>query len=102
LLCYFTSGNEFLVYFAITVAEYALLSRKCAGICYNFSTMRNKPLMKITVPKGSTLSPEDVTRSREGILKAAGSWKQINIEAFKAYINNRRQTATRTLRGGDL
>jgi hypothetical protein len=64
--------------------------------------MRNKPAKKITVPEGNTLSPEDVTRSRKGILKAAGSWKQINTEAFKAYINNRRQTATHTLRGGDL
>jgi hypothetical protein len=42
-----------------------------------------------------TPSPEDVTRSREGILKAAGSWKDIDTEAFKAYIKDRRQTANR-------
>jgi hypothetical protein len=42
-----------------------------------------------------TLSSEDVTRSREGILKAAGSWKGIDTEAFKAYIKERRQTANR-------
>jgi hypothetical protein len=42
-----------------------------------------------------TPSPEDVTRSRDGIVKAAGSWKDIDIEAFKAYIKDRRQTANR-------
>jgi hypothetical protein len=41
--------------------------------------------------KENTPSPEEVARSREGILKAAGSWKDIDTEAFKAYINNRRQ-----------
>lgn len=40
-------------------------------------------------------SPEEVTRSREGILKAAGSWKDIDTEAFKAYIYERRRTANR-------
>ena len=40
-------------------------------------------------------SPEEVTRSREGILKAAGSWKNIDTEAFKAYIYERRRTANR-------
>jgi hypothetical protein len=42
-----------------------------------------------------TPSPEDVQRSRDGILKAAGSWKGIDTGAFKAYINNRRHTANR-------
>jgi hypothetical protein len=42
-----------------------------------------------------TLSPEEVTRSREGILKAAGSWQGIDTEAFKAYIADRRHTANR-------
>ena len=40
-------------------------------------------------------SPEDVARSREGIREAAGSWKDIDTEAFKAYIKERRQTANR-------
>jgi uncharacterized protein (DUF433 family) len=40
-------------------------------------------------------SPEDVARSREGIREAAGSWKDINTEAFKVYIKERRQTANR-------
>jgi uncharacterized protein (DUF433 family) len=40
-------------------------------------------------------SPEDVTRSREGIREAAGSWKDIDTAAFKAYIKERRQTANR-------
>jgi uncharacterized protein (DUF433 family) len=41
------------------------------------------------------LSPEDVARSREGIRKAAGSWKDIDTEAFKAYIAERRHIANR-------
>jgi hypothetical protein len=41
------------------------------------------------------LSPEAVARSKEGILKAAGSWQGIDTEAFKAYIKDRRQTANR-------
>jgi hypothetical protein len=45
--------------------------------------------------EGNTPSPEEVTRSREGILKAAGSWQGIDTEAFKAYIKDRRQTANR-------
>jgi hypothetical protein len=43
----------------------------------------------------TTPSPEDVTRSREGIRKAAGSWQDIDTEGFKAYIKDRRQTANR-------
>jgi hypothetical protein len=43
--------------------------------------------------EGNTPSPEEVTRSRDGILEAAGSWKDIDTEAFKAYIAERRHTA---------
>jgi uncharacterized protein YaiI (UPF0178 family) len=43
----------------------------------------------------NTLSPEDVSRSKDGILKAAGSWQGIDTEAFKAYIADRRHTANR-------
>ena len=42
-----------------------------------------------------TLSPEDVQRSREGIRKAAASWKGIDTEAFKAHTAERRHTANR-------
>jgi hypothetical protein len=45
--------------------------------------------------EGNTLTPSDVTRSKEGILQAAGSWKDIDTEAFKEYIKDRRQTANR-------
>jgi hypothetical protein len=41
------------------------------------------------------LSPDAVARSKDGILKAAGSWKGIDTEGFKAYIKERRQTANR-------
>jgi len=48
------------------------------------------------MPKEATLpTPEEVSRSRAGILKAAGSWKDIDTEQFKAYISRRRRTATR-------
>jgi hypothetical protein len=40
-------------------------------------------------------SPEEVTRSREGILRAAGSWKDMDTEALKAYISERRRAANR-------
>lgn len=40
-------------------------------------------------------TPEQVTHSREGILKSAGSWKDIDTEAFKTYIYERRRTANR-------
>jgi hypothetical protein len=40
-------------------------------------------------------TPEDVARSRDGIRQAAGSWKDIDTEAFKAYIAERRRTANR-------
>jgi hypothetical protein len=43
----------------------------------------------------NTPSPDDVAKSREGIHKAAGSWKDIDTEVFKAYIKDRRQTANR-------
>jgi hypothetical protein len=42
-----------------------------------------------------TPRPEEVARSKDGILKAAGSWKDMDTEAFKAYIKDRRQTANR-------
>jgi hypothetical protein len=45
--------------------------------------------------KDTEPSPEDVARSKDGILKAAGSWKGIDTEAFKAYIAGRRRTANR-------
>jgi uncharacterized protein (DUF433 family) len=45
--------------------------------------------------EGAAPRPEDVTRSREGIREAAGSWKDIDTEAFKAYIAERRHTANR-------
>jgi uncharacterized protein (DUF433 family) len=45
--------------------------------------------------EGTAPSPEDVARSREGIREAAGSWKDVDTEAFKAYIAERRHTANR-------
>jgi hypothetical protein len=33
--------------------------------------------------EGNTPSPKEVTRSREGILQAVGTWKDIDTEAFK-------------------
>jgi hypothetical protein len=45
--------------------------------------------------EGKVLSPEEVIRSRDGILKAAGSWKGMDTDAFKAYIAEHRHTANR-------
>jgi uncharacterized protein (DUF433 family) len=45
--------------------------------------------------EGTAPSPEDIARSREGVREAAGSWKDIDTEAFKAYIAQRRHTANR-------
>jgi hypothetical protein len=38
---------------------------------------------------------EELERSRAGIREAAGSWRDIDAEAFKAYIRERRRTANR-------
>jgi sulfur carrier protein ThiS len=56
------------------------------GELYRLERMENKD---------NTASPEEVARSKDGILKAAGSWKDIDTEAFKAYIAERRHTANR-------
>lgn len=48
------------------------------------------------MPKEATLpTPEEVSRSRAGIVKAAGSWKDIDTEQLKAYVSRRRRTAMR-------
>jgi hypothetical protein len=48
------------------------------------------------MPKEAKLpTHEEVSRSRAGIVKAAGSWKDIDTEKFKAYVYRRRRTATR-------
>jgi hypothetical protein len=45
--------------------------------------------------EGNTPTPEEVTKAKDGILKAADSWEDVDTEAFKAYIKDRRQTANR-------
>jgi hypothetical protein len=40
-------------------------------------------------------TPADIARSREGILKAAGSWQGVDTKAFTAYIKDRRHSANR-------
>ncbi|MGH2559726.1 MAG: hypothetical protein ACRDJH_11730 [Thermomicrobiales bacterium] len=40
-------------------------------------------------------TPEDAADSRAAIYEAAGSWKDVDAEAFKAYITERRRTANR-------
>lgn len=49
----------------------------------------------ITTKVSRRPSPEEVARSREGILKAAGSWKDVDAEAFKAYVYKRRRASRR-------
>jgi hypothetical protein len=43
----------------------------------------------------TTPTPEEAARSRESILKAAGSWRGMDTEAFKAYVADRRRTTNR-------
>jgi hypothetical protein len=40
-------------------------------------------------------TPEETERSRAGIREAAGSWREADADAFKAYIRERRRTANR-------
>lgn len=50
-------------------------------------------------PKSSTArrpTPEEAERSQIGIRDAAGSWRDIDADAFKAYIRERRRTANRS------
>jgi hypothetical protein len=54
-------------------------------------------LLERLAQEGTTPTPEEVTQSKEGILKAAGSWKHIDTEAFKAYIADRRHTTNRPI-----
>lgn len=46
-------------------------------------------------PTGHSPTAESVERSRRGIREAAGSWGDIDAEAFKQYIRERRQTSSR-------
>jgi hypothetical protein len=43
----------------------------------------------------TTLRAEAIARSRAGILAAAGSWKELDVEAFKRYLRERRETSSR-------
>jgi hypothetical protein len=45
---------------------------------------------------------EELERSRAGIREAAGTWRDIDVEAFKAYIRERRRTANQPLANGRL
>ena len=40
-------------------------------------------------------SPDEVARSQEGIRQSAGSWKDIDIADFKAYLAERRRSSSR-------
>lgn len=40
-------------------------------------------------------TPGEIERSRAGIREAAGSWRDIDVDAFKAYVRERRRTASR-------
>lgn len=46
---------------------------------------------------GSKVKPDEneIERSREGIRRAAGSWQDVDAEALKIYLAQRRRTANR-------
>ena len=56
------------------------------GKLYRLERMENASTMP---------TPEGVARSRDGILKAVGSWSGMDTEAFKAYVADRRGTVNR-------
>ncbi|MBI2907733.1 MAG: hypothetical protein HYX92_08775 [Chloroflexi bacterium] len=46
--------------------------------------------------RAERLSADEVARSKEGILRAVGGWKNIvDAEAFRDYIRERRRTSSR-------
>lgn len=49
----------------------------------------------VDTPSQSQATVDATERSREGIREAAGSWADIDADAFKAYIRERRRTANR-------
>ena len=61
-----------------------------------FTIVVEAPLQKDhSVASRDRPSPERVARSIEGIRQAAGSWAEIDAEAFKAYIRERRRSSSR-------
>lgn len=52
-------------------------------------------LERVATPTRRQLTPAEVQRSIEGIRSAAGVWDDIDPEALKAYIRERRRTANR-------
>ena len=61
------------------------------------------PLVPIASPPRRTYGPSSkrppaeraVARSRAGIVAASGSWKDLDLEAFKRYLHERRATSSR-------
>lgn len=47
------------------------------------------------VKAAETPSADEIARSREGIVNASGGWKDIDTEAFKAYLARRRRASRR-------
>jgi hypothetical protein len=82
----------------VTVTEDSSLTKLLSGVARRpilFEKNGEVFLLERMGSEEKPLSPEEVTRSKDGILKAAGSWKHIDTEAFKAYIAERRHTADR-------
>ena len=75
--------------------EKAPLVVDTAEAVYHLSVGRAEPVMKRRGPTRRRPSRALVARSREGILKAAGTWKDIDVDAFTTYVAERRRTSSR-------
>lgn len=60
-----------------------------------------EPARRVDFPRRPPTA-EEIARSRAGIREAAGSWREIDAEAFKAYVRERRRTANRPSANGRL
>lgn len=55
--------------------------------------LRDEAADSLTSHKPPT--PEEAAASRDGIREAAGAWKDVDAEAFKRYIAERRRSSSR-------
>lgn len=83
-------------------SELALLMKEAAVSTVPVRVNTGEAVYRLTVStedarpaRGGGSHEEDVQASRDGILRAAGSWKDIDADAFKAYIRERRRSSSR-------
>jgi hypothetical protein len=75
--------------------EQAPLVVDTADAVYHLAVGRGEPATRRRGPIRRRPSRAAATRSRDGTLKAAGTWKDLDVEAFTAYVAERRRTSSR-------